>query len=49
MPVTTNGMGNPYNIGLRIMTSTPFIHNSYLEFPEFLASDIHKTFTANGL
>ncbi|HDZ62704.1 MAG TPA: hypothetical protein ENH40_06130 [Nitrospirae bacterium] len=24
MPVTINGMGNPYNIGLRTMTSTPY-------------------------
>ncbi len=24
VPVTTNGMGNPYNIGLRTMSSTPY-------------------------
>lgn len=24
MPVTTNGMGNPYNMGLRTMASTPY-------------------------
>ena len=24
VPVTTNGMGNPYNIGLRTMTSSPY-------------------------
>ena len=24
VPVTTNGMGNPYNMGLRTMSSTPF-------------------------